>query len=59
MWAADIAQTGTDTKVIDALTWLSRATLDIIGQAGSYLCDYGRLDGCYRVSYVSNHLVLR
>ncbi|KAK7678026.1 hypothetical protein QCA50_018966 [Cerrena zonata] len=34
MWAAEIAETGTGFKKIDALSWLSRATLDIIGQAG-------------------------
>lgn len=39
MWAAEIAQTGVGLKRIDALSWLGRATLDIIGQAGRFfLC---------------------
>lgn len=58
MWAAEVAETGGESKRIDALTWLSRATLDIIGQAGKSLhCHTSK--GITYERTVSIHLLVR
>lgn len=46
LWFAEIAKSETGETRLDALSWLSKATLDIIGLAGAFDLSY-RLTSCF------------
>lgn len=45
LWFAEIAKSETGQTRLDALSWLSKATLDIIGLAGAFNLSY--LTSCF------------